>query len=168
MEMYEIIHKEIESILKDTDGLAAPILSLHLPKRAKFERYLQTVLAYKLQSRYPDTEIEKPYTNNSSKHADIFANNTFIEIKTVNTSYNVENVEAKNKPITKNISGIITDIEKISTYGVKDGVVAFVLFPIDDEEKYKKHVDRIVGALKDKTSYVERVVGQFYVFSAKV
>lgn len=168
MEMYEIIHKEIESILKDTDGLAAPILNLHLPKRAKFERYLQTVLAYKLKSCYPDTEIEKPYPNNSSKHADIFANNTFIEIKTVNTSYNVENVAAKNKPITKNINGIITDIEKISTYGVKDGVVAFVLFPVDNEEKYKKHVGRIVGALRNNTTYVECVVGQFCVFSAKV
>ena len=154
--------------MKDTDGLAAPILSLHLPKRAKFERYLQTVLAYKIKSRYLNTEIEKPYPNNSSKHADIFANNTYIEIKTVNTSYNVENVKAKNKPITKNINGIIEDIKKISTYGEKDGVVAFVLFPIDDEEKYKKHVERIVCALKDKTNYVERVVGQFYVFSAKV
>ena len=80
----------------------------------------------------------------------------------------MENVEAKNKPTTKNINGIITDIEKISTYGVKDGVVAFVLFPVDNEEKYKKHVGRIVGALRDNTTYVECVVGQFYVFSAKV
>jgi hypothetical protein len=33
-------------------------------------------------------------------------------------------------------------------------VVAFTLFPIDDEEKYIKHE--------------ERVIGQFYVFSTKV
>ena len=168
MEMYEIIHKEIESILKDTDGLAAPILNLHLPKRAKFERYLQTVLAYKLKSCYLDTEIEKPYPNNSSKHADIFSNNTFIEIKTVNTNYNAEGVESKTKPISKNINGIIYDIEKLQTQRVENGVVAFVLFPVDDEEKYKDYVKRITGVLKHKKAYKESVVGQFYVFSAKV
>ena len=168
MEMYEIIHKEIESILKDADGLAAPILSLHLPKRAKFERYLQTVLAYKLKSCYPDIEIEKPYPTNSSKHTDIFANETYIEIKTPNTSYKVEGVESKTKPISKNIKGIKYDIEKLQTQRVKNGVVAFVLFPIDDEEMYKDYVRRITGVLKHKKNYKESVVGQFYVFSAKV
>ena len=154
--------------MKDTDGLAAPILSLHLPKRAKFERYLQTVLAYKLQSRYPDTEIEKPYPNNKSKRADIFANNTYIEMKTPNTRFKVEGVEAKNKPIAKNINGIINDIEKLKTSGVNNGVVAFVLFPIDDEGKYRSSIKDIIGVLRDNTTYVECVVGQFYVFSANV
>lgn len=165
--MYEIICNKIESILKD-DNLAAPILNLHLPKRAKFERYLQTVLACKLKSHYPDTEIEKPYPNNSRERADIFANDTYIEIKTPNTRYEVEGVESKTKPMSKNIKGIIYDIEKLQTSRVKNGVVAFVLFPVDKDEKYKDYVKRITGVLKHKKAYKESVVGQFCVFSAKV
>ena len=77
-------------------------------------------------------------------------------------------MESKTKPMSKNIKGIIYDIEKLQTSRVKNGVVAFVLFPVDKDEKYKDYVKRITGVLKHKKACKESVVGQFYVFSARV
>lgn len=164
--MYKVIFNEIVSILKDKNGLAAPINNIHLPKRAKFERYLQSVLANKLKTTYANTEIEKVYPNNNDFLVDIFANNTFIELKTPNTNYAVANIPVLNKPITTNIQGVINDIRKLRNAGV-NGVVAFVLFPIDNNSNYKKHVDRVKAEL-NHTLYKECVVDNFYVFSAKV
>lgn len=167
MEMYEIICDEIEKILKDSK-LAAPILNLHLPKRAKFERYLQSVLAYQLKTTYVDTEIEKEYPNNNNSHVDIFSNGTYIELKTPNTNYTLpEIVKDKNVAITDNINGIIEDIKKLQEARVKKGVVAFVLFPIDNDGKYKYHVDRVKQEL-GSNSFKDCIVDRFYIFSAKV
>ena len=164
--MYKVIFDEIVSILKDKNGLAAPINNIHLPKRAKFERYLQSVLANKLKTTYANTEIEKVYPNNRNSHADIFANNTFIELKTPNTNCAVANIPVLNKPITTNIQGIKNDIRKLRNAKV-NGVVAFVLFPIDDNPNHLQQVDKIKNEL-NHTSYKECVEGHFYVFSAKV
>ena len=165
--MYKVIFNEIVSILNNNNGLASPILNIHLPKRAKFERYLQSVLANKLKSTYADTEIEKEYPNNNNSHADIFANNTFIELKTPNTNYAVANIPVLTKPITTNRQGVINDIRKLRKAGV-DGVVAFVLFPIDmNKPIYLQHVNKIKKELNHNLCE-ERVVGDFYVFSAKV
>ncbi len=163
--MHRVIFAEIENILNNPT-LAAPILNIHLPKRAKFERYLQSVLANSLLIKYKDTEIEKEYPSNKNSHVDIYFKGTYVELKTPNTNYVVAGIKPLSKPITKNVQSVIDDINKLRSAGV-DGVVAFVLFPIGASSNYLKHVARVKGVLGHK-SYEEGVVGNFYVFSAKV
>ena len=158
--MYKVIFGEIVSILKNKHGLAAPIINIHLPKRAKFERYLQSVMANELKTKYADTEIEKKYPNNKNCHVDVYANKTFIELKTPNTNFG-----GSGRNITQNIQGIINDIQKLRNANV-DGVVAFVLFPIDNNSNYLQHVDKVKKQLGHNL-YNECVLGDFYVFSAK-
>lgn len=160
--MHEIIFKEISNIISDTQGLAAPIMNIHLPKRAKFERYLQSVLANKLKSEFADTEIEYPM---GEKFADIYSNGTYIELKTPNTSYKVEGIEKRHKPISKNFNSILKDIQKLRDANVKKGVVAFVLFPVSDTSDYNYHVEIIQ---KECKTYTSCLVGKFYIFSAEV
>lgn len=164
--MYKIVCNEIVSILNDSSW-NGPILDIHLPQRAKFERYLQSVLASRLKKKFADTQIEYPLGN---KHVDIYANRTYIELKTPNTNYRLQGIEDKSRPITNNIEGVIEDIEKLRLLKEKgkDGVVAFVLFPIDsDRDDYLQHVEKIISALRNN-SYCQEVVGNMFVFSCKV
>lgn len=106
--MYRIVFDEMVSILNDSTW-NEPILTIHVPQRAKFERYLQAVLSLRLKKRFGDTEIEYPL---AGKHADIYANETYIELKTPNTSYRFSDIVNKTRPITKNVQSIIDDINK--------------------------------------------------------
>jgi hypothetical protein len=142
-----------------------PIFDIHLPKRAKFERYLQSVLSLRLKQKFKDTEIEYPL---SDKHVDIYANETFIELKTPNTNYKLEGIEDKTRPITNNIQSIIDDINKLRKLNVKEGVVAFVLFPVDpDKDNYSQHLKKIISVLGNN-SYCQEMVGNMLVFSCSV
>lgn len=164
--MYKKVCNEIVSILKDSSW-NRPILDIHLPQRAKFERYLQSVLALRLKEKCKDTKIEYPL---GDKHVDIYANGTYIELKTPNTNYRLQGIEDKSRPITNNIEGVIEDIEKLRLLKEKgkEGVVAFVLFPIDsDRDDYLQHVEKIIFALGNN-SYCQEVVGNMFVFSCKV
>lgn len=164
--MYKKVCNEIVSILNDPFW-NGPILEIHLPQRAKFERYLQAVLAFRLKEKYKDTKIEYPL---GYKHVDIYANDTYIELKTPNTNYKLQGIEDKTRPITNNIQGIIDDIDKLRLLKgkEKEGVVAFVLFPIDPyKDDYSQHIEKIISVLRNN-SYCQEMVGNMLVFSCSV
>lgn len=162
--MYRIVFDEMVSILNDSTW-NEPILTIHVPQRAKFERYLQAVLSLRLKKRFGDTEIEYPL---AGKHADIYANETYIELKTPNTSYRFSDIVNKTRPITKNVQSIIDDINKLRTLKIKEGVVAFVMFPIHpDKADYMKHINKIISALGND-NYCQEIVGNMLVFSCKI
>jgi len=162
--MYKIILDEIVSILNDSVW-NKPILDIHLPQRAKFERYLQSVLALRLKKRFDDTMIEYSLDD---KHVDIYANNAFIELKTPNTNYRLPGVVETTRPITNNIQSIIDDINKLKWLNVNNGIVAFVLFPIDpNKNNHLQHIEKIVAALGHNI-YCSANVGNMFVFSCRV
>ena len=162
--MYRVVYNEIVAVLNDPVW-NRPILTIHLPQRAKFEKYLQSVLACRLNNRFPGTVIEYPF---GGKLIDIYANGTCIELKTPNTNYTIQGVPNKVRPITKNIASIIDDIQKLRTLNVNSGVVAFVLFPIDpNNSSYLYHVNKIISAL-GHNHYCSNVVGNMFVFSCQV
>lgn len=162
--MYKTVCKEIVSILEDKTW-GEPIVKIHLPQRAKFERYLQAVLALRLKKKYEDTEIEYSV---GEKHIDIYANNTCIELKTPNTNYTVTGVVDKTRPITKNIQSIIEDIQKLRNLGVGNGVVAFVLFPVTpDNDDYKQHVNKVISKLGNVHFCIE-MTRNMLVFSCNI
>ncbi|MDD6583041.1 MAG: hypothetical protein PUF10_10270 [Bacteroidales bacterium] len=162
--MYKIVFDEMVSILNDSTW-NEPILAIHIPQRAKFERYLQAVLSLRLKKRFDDTEIEYPL---DGKHVDIYANETCIELKTPNTSYKFSDIVDKTRPITKNVQSITDDINKLRTLKIKEGVVAFVMFPIHtDKDDYMKHINKIISALGND-NYCQEIVGNMLVFSCKI
>ena len=162
--MYKQICEEIVAILKDANW-SEPIMDIHLPQRAKFEKYLQSALACRLKKIYSDTIIEYPI---GGKLIDLYSNNTCIELKTPTTNYKISGITNKTRPITKNIASIIEDIQKLRVLSVKNGVVAFVLFPIDINKKnYLYYVNKIITALGHK-NYCQSVINNMLVFSCKI
>lgn len=162
--MYNIVYDEIVAVLNDPVW-NRPIVNIHLPQRAKFEKYLQSVLACRLNNQFPGTKIEYLL---GGKLIDIYANRTCIELKTPNTNYTIQGITNKARPITKNITSIINDIQKLRTLNVKSGVVAFVLFPIDpNNNSFLYHVNKIVSAL-GHNQYCSNVVGNMFVFSCQI
>ena len=119
-------------------------ISIALKQRAKFEGWLKIELAYKLLQSYSDVKIEYPYPCDNRKHADIYASNALIELKTPNTNYQTDNCVSCVRPITKNIKSIIDDINKLHKLGGQHKkYISLVLFPIDAKEDYKKYTQRI-------------------------
>jgi hypothetical protein len=78
-----------------------------------------------------------------------------IELKTVNTNYRFKNVEKKTRPITKNIKGVINDIEKLKALEYTNKSVMFVVFPLTlDNKDWLTHLEKIKEQLI-KLKYIE-------------
>ena len=129
----------IVSILSDNEDL----LEIAFRQRAKFEGWLKFEIAKEFQKSGKDTKVEYPIAKG---HVDLFADNCLIELKTPNTSYNHPDLESKTRPITDNVNSIISDVDKLRniTEGLSyDSFIAFVMFPIDTNKKYMRHVNKI-------------------------
>lgn len=167
--MYKTVYKAIERILNNPT-LSEPILNIHLPRRAKFERYLQSVLANELKHLYSDTTIERSYSQ-KDQFVDIYSNNTFIELKTPNTNFKVTGIPSSSgKAITDSIDDIRDDIRKLKQEKLStdvNGVVAFVIFPIKNTDQIQRHLKKIKLDL-NSSKIMESAVGLFYIFSAEV
>ena len=138
--MEKELNKLIVSILKDNDKL----VFIAIKQRAKFEGWLKFQLAHKLLEEDGKVEVERPYPTNGKLHADIYAKNAFIELKTPNTNYRYKQCFPCNRPITKNITSIIEDINKLRSIEENKKYIAFVIFPIDqDKKKYREYILRI-------------------------
>lgn len=162
--MYKVVFDEIISVLRDPVW-SAPIKEIHMPQRAKFERYLQAVLAYRLKGKYSDTEIEFPL---GDKHADIYSNGVFIELKTPNTNYRIDGVAEKTRPISDNIQGIIDDIDKFRKHDDKEGIVAFVMFPVKSgSNEHMQHIEKIKSHLGND-HFLQTTIDNMFVFSCMV
>ncbi len=136
----------IEDIILRNQELVA--IAVH--QRAKFEGWLKFELAKTLRRYYGDTCVEySAKVSSSQDFVDLYFDKTLLELKTPSTSYENPLCESKTRPITNNVDGIIADIDKLRQILPKisepiRGMVAFVMFPLDVEEKlYMAHIDKI-------------------------
>lgn len=117
----KIIFKEITPKLENNIGVA-----IFAKERAKFEGWLKVELCESLSKRLTSTTIIP-----EKDRIDITFDGWAIELKTVNTNYRYKNVENKTRPITKNIQGVIDDIDKLqSTQNYIKKAILFVVFPV--------------------------------------
>jgi hypothetical protein len=108
------------------------VLALAFRQRAKFEGWLKLELAVNLAAHGARSLVlEAPC--GAGQRADLgFTMDGvpyLIELKTANTNWRLPGVAPKTRPITKNISGIVTDARKLMRCQAR-GFVAFVLFPL--------------------------------------
>ena len=81
-----------------------------------------------------------------------------IELKTVNTNIRYKNVKNKHRPITKNVQGVIDDIEKLSKTKYANKSVLFVVFPIHHaNSNWQTHLEKI----KEKLSTLDHLEFKF-------
>ncbi|WP_369017267.1 hypothetical protein QBE54_05835 [Thermatribacter velox] len=134
----KIIFGEIIPKLEHNDGVA-----IFAKERAKFEGWLKVELCGGL-SKYALTITPE------KDRIDITFDDWAIELKTVNTNYRYENTKNKTRPITKNIQGVIEDIEKLKGTDYVKKAILFVVFPVTHNHKYWKiHLQKISNLLKD-------------------
>jgi len=134
------------------------VLLLACQQRAKFEGWLKFEIACALENN-PDflgIIIEDNYpTSGRSDLSFIYnAEKYFVEMKTANTNWREEGVEIKTRPITKNINGIINDIEILESRNPSaHGVVIFVIFPIPFSllENYPHQLDYHLKRIESET-----------------
>ena len=143
--MEQKINDVIQEILKSRQEL----VFIAIKQRAKFEGWLKFELANELRKLYTDTCVEKCMIyNNSEKLVDVFSNDSYIELKTPNTSYRHDGCVNKTRPITNNLASIIDDIIALKTI-TGNGYIAFVMFPIDNKGKYQSHIKKIDEKVKN-------------------
>jgi hypothetical protein len=112
-------------------------------ERAKFEGWLKVELCESLSKYFQNVIPERD-------RIDITFNDWAIELKTVNTNYRFENTEYKTRPITKNIQGVIEDIEKLKkTSSYSNKAILFIVFPAThNHENWQIHLQKIQEKLK--------------------
>lgn len=125
------------------------VIALALKQRAKFEGWLKFELASLSAKTAQGVVLEPPLPSGASR-ADlgvtIGGRTWFIELKTANTNWRMAGVEDLSRPVTKNISGIVEDGEKMRA--ANGGIVGFVLFPIPtDDSRWTLYLCRVGDAL---------------------
>ena len=163
------MEQQLNDILVNILKSRQDLVFIAIKQRAKFEGWLKFELANELNNIYSDTCVEKcmPYKG-SEKLVDVFSNNSCIELKTPNTSYRHDGCENRTRPITNNIASIIDDINALKKIGV-DGYIAFIMFPIDNNGKYKSHIDKIDANVKKSVKTVIKINNiPILVYTAKV
>ena len=159
------MEQQLNDILVNILTSRQDLVFIAIKQRAKFEGWLKFELANELRKLYPDTCVEKCM---SGKLVDVFSNDSCIELKTPNTSYRHDGCENRTRPITDNIASIINDINALKQIGV-DGYIAFVMFPIDNNGKYKSHIDKIDANVKNSVKTVIKINNiPILVYTAKV
>lgn len=142
-----MVRQSIVAVLTEHESL----LSIAVRQRAKFEGWLQFELAARLESiGMHDVRVESPYAYRKTR-SDIslfYEGYPYdIELKTPNASWHIDGVEAKTRPITKNISSIVDDAIKMREKA--SGIVAFVLFPVPlDDDRWEGYLERIGSKLR--------------------
>ena len=159
------MEQQLNDILVNIMKSRQDLVFIAIKQRAKFEGWLKFELANELRQRYTDTCVEKCM---SGKLVDVFSNDSCIELKTPNTSYRHDGCENRTRPITNNIASIIDDINALKKIGV-DGYIAFIMFPIDNNGKYKSHIDKIDANVKKSVKTVIKINNiPILVYTAKV
>ena len=135
---------ELVPKLENNNGLA-----IFVENKAKFEGWLKVELCGIL-SKYFSTVIPE------KDRIDIVFNDWAMELKTVNTNYEFENVVNKTCPITENIGNIISDIEKLKSTPYPNKAIVFVVFPVKhNNSKWKEHLAKIEKKLNGNIMYRE-------------
>lgn len=159
---------ELNNLVQDILQSNVDLLSIAVKQRAKFEGWLKFELARALKKIYADTRVEYCVGKEKKVLVDIFSNDSFIELKTPNTSYRIADCDDKIRPITKNISSIVNDVNKLKQLN-SIGYIAFVLFPLDDKNKYMSHMEKITRCLKNyKETILTIKEGRVLIFTGEV
>jgi hypothetical protein len=99
--------------------------------------------------------------------------NYAIELKTINTNYQ-RDYTRKIRPITKNIDGILKDIENLKknkNYNSK--YVLFIVFPLNLESNknlWKNHLDKIANLVQlynFQINFLDNHKGMLYIAEVK-
>lgn len=147
--------REVIRIIEIHEGLA-----IFCRNRAKFEGWFKVELLNQLEHLEPSPEIDRH---------DIVFDNCAIELKTVNTSYRYDSAIPKTRPITKNIEGIINDINKLSDdINYEHKVVIFIAFPVEHEKnEWKRHLkiirNRVTNTIPNKFEFKNKLPGVLYI-----
>ncbi len=168
------IAAEVQHTLKNILSRRCDVTVLATRQRSKFEHWLKFELAAALSTK-PGIQrltLEDAFPQGGGRCDLSLETNEgkwYVELKTSNTNWRVQGVENKTRPITKNVSGIISDIEKLRARCLPaKGIAAFVLFPIPtriwDHERSKLlyHLRRIEdeakivkGVLSDSAEFIQ-------------
>jgi len=119
------------------DLLKRPVLEVAIRQRAKFEGWLKIELAYALEKRGASVKLEAELPREQNDQglrvrADIQAKFpgdyiSYIMIKTNNTNFRFPDIVSYHRPITKNITKTIEDLDKLRP--ISDRAIPFVVFP---------------------------------------
>lgn len=139
--MDQIILNAISEILEDRKDF----LKIVVRQKAKFEGWLKFELAHYLENIEMSSVEVETINERSRSRSDITllheGNFYKIELKTPNTNWKIKGINSNSRPITKNIKSIIEDAKKLNS---NYGIVAFVLFPIPQNDKrWEKYIDLI-------------------------
>jgi len=150
--MHARCRRWIANILRAHSSLVA----LAVRQRAKFEGWLKLELAECARKRGARSVQVEPQLGKGKGRADVsFAFGKLrynVELKTVNTNWEVPGVESKTRPITMNIASVIEGARKLRT-GPGRGIVAFVLFPVPTgDNRWWVYVERIARSLRVRLS----------------
>lgn len=168
MQVHALVRRWIAAII----GERASVMSLAIGQRAKFEGWLKFELAdMALRNGAEGVRVEPVL---SAGRADLCFEvggaRCVVELKTPNTNYRMDGVEAHTRPITNNIASIIVDAEKLAACG--GGVIAFILFPLATGDRaWERYLDRIsegVGQRLDLDQHVTRLPVQLRTGSADI
>jgi len=125
------------------------MLRIAIRQRAKFEGWLKFELAAIAEINGATVvEVETSSDQSESRtRADlsfVYEEKKYdVELKTPNSNWRMAGVINAHRPITKNIFGVIQDTLKLRISS-KNGLVAFVLFPIaSDDNQWKEYIQRI-------------------------
>lgn len=149
------------------------VVSLACARRSKFEGWLKFELAAALTTKQPEISslvLEDGYLSNRRSDLSFVyeGDKYFVEMKTANTNWRVEGVENLHRPVAKNISGIIENIQILNKLAPPaHGIAVFTIFPIpyrllsETPAKLNLHLDRIeretnleLGSLRETMDYV--------------
>ena len=149
--MEKLILELIVNILSDNKQL----MRIAIRQRAKFEGWLKFELANRIEKLgFNEVEIEtKVEWRRNRPDISFYEEDDFyrIELKTCNTSWKINGISKKGKPITDNIKGVINDAKKLNS---NYGIVAFVMFPIPKNDiRWKPYIERIKEETKIEIDY---------------
>jgi len=150
----------VREALKEILVRRQDVIMLAARPKSKFEHWLKFELGVALSAApgIQNLKLEEPFPRSSERSdlsLEVNGSKWYVELKTANTNWQAQGVEEKTRPITKNISSIISDIEKLRTKCLSSsGIAAFVLFPVPtriwkhEPEKLLYHLQRIEDACK--------------------
>lgn len=127
------------------------VVSLAMRERSKFEGWLKFELGAVAQANGMKSVVVESSREQVQSRADLGfiagEDHWQVELKTPNTNWRMEGVATKTRPITKNITSIISDARKLAGAGGR-GLVAFVLFPVPTgDNRWQRYLGRISESL---------------------
>ena len=143
LEIKKILLYKLKPKLENNSGLA-----IFAKERAKFEGWLKVELIEILSDYFSDVIPE-------NNRIDLTFGEWAIELKTINTNIRYKNVKNKHRPITKNVKGIISDINNLKSSSFFRKGVLFIVFPSEHKNvNWQIHLNKIKKFL-NKIEYIQ-------------